>query len=196
MFCGNCGKQLEEAVNFCPVCGYKITELLKNSEEQLGNVIEEKTENDIEVLENENLEIDNSEEYRELNFYKHKMFSYMVYKRIQTNVKISSKKMLIYQEISPFFGKTRITEKEIFLDEIKSVTLRTSWDFWDALYAGIFVIFGFFNPLIFLLALLFGYCGYGKKIEIQVQNGTRFVIPSKKKNQEVSDLLSIIKVEK
>ena len=126
---------------------------------------------------------------REIKFCKKKMFSYMTYKTIYTNVKIFSDKMSVYQEVQGFFGKPHINTRDILISNIRTVDIRTVFDFWDTLYAVIFILLGFVIPFTFILAIMFAFCGYGKVAEIQLLDGSKFEIPFSKENNESNELL-------
>ena len=129
---------------------------VKNNVEQNGNVMND---------------------YQEFVFTKVKQLGKMTYKRIETNVKVFSDKMSIYQENSRLFKKKQIIEKEILLDAIQKAEINTVWDFWDSIYVIIFIALGFVSPVVFLLAIVCVFCAYGKEIELTLSDGTVFNIP-------------------
>ncbi|MBQ3543948.1 MAG: hypothetical protein IJA34_02995 [Lachnospiraceae bacterium] len=173
MFCTNCGYKFEDKYRYCPICGYESEEIQKEGEKLIIS------------------EINSSNNYEEIVFCKKKMFSYLVYKTVETNVKMFSRSMKIRQETFRFIGKNQIVEKEIFLAEIQNAEVHIVWDFWDTLYAVIFTILGFFEPVIFLIAIVCAYCGYGKDIEIRLLDGSKFNIPCEGKNAQVDKFLSV-----
>ena len=79
------------------------------------------------------------------------------------------------------------------LSEISEIGIKTKMDFWDTLYGVIFVFLGIFvNPIIFLLAVVCLYCGYGKIIQISTVNGKKYTIPSALKTDDVQKLLDLV----
>ena len=79
------------------------------------------------------------------------------------------------------------------LSEISEIGIKTKMDFWDTLYGVIFVFLGIFvNPLIFLLAVVCLYCGYGKIIQISTVDGKKYMIPSALKTDDAQKLLDLV----
>ena len=127
----------------------------------------------VEQEDNHNLKKD----YQEIVFTKAKQLGKLTYKRIETNVKVFSDKMTVYQETSRFLKKKQTIEKVILLDAIKIAEISTVWDFWDSIYVVICTILGFVEPALFLLAIVCAFCAYGKEIGITLSDGTVFTIP-------------------
>ena len=132
--------------------------------------------------------------HKKINFYKKKMLGYCVYKQVYTEVEISDYAMHISQKLNRIFRKPREIKEYISLTDIDNISIQTKMDFWDTLYGAIFVIFGFFHPLWFLIAAVFFFSGYGKTIRIKKRDGGEFLIPTDAKpDDEVQQIMSFIK---
>lgn len=146
--CKKCGATLREGAQFCAECGAPI-----------GYTPEQEV---------------NTQKF---NFQKGKMLGRVTYKRTSTNVEISSTSLKIRQTMKKIFRKEREEEKAIPLSQIKSARVHVVLDFWDTLYAAIFAVLGFFQPVLFLMAAVCLWCGYGREIEILTSNNDKIKIP-------------------
>ena len=164
MYCPYCGTKNNDDANFCQACGTYIRFEAQN----VSPSFEHET-NDINY-------------YQEIVFTKVKKFVKLTYKQTDTTLKIFSNKIDFYQEISHFFKKTQIIEKEILLYTISTFEIRTVWDCWDSVCVIYCSILGFlYEPVLLPLALIFAFRAYGKEILIKLSDGTTFTIPCSRK---------------
>lgn len=171
-YCEQCKKYIEnKEMKFCPDCGTVLV--------------------DREYSENQ--EKNDGESKDKLTFRKIKMLGYFTYRATTTEVEIKSFELRIKQTTNRFMLFKREHEKQIAFSDIQAIDLCTKMDFWDTLYAAVFVILGFTRPAIFLLAAIFAYTAYGKVIEIKLKDGNKFLIPFKGAEDEWKILLSSIK---
>lgn len=119
-----------------------------------------------------------------LTFSKKKMFTYYTYKWIETTMELNGDNIHIYQSVKRIFRKEYKTEFLFSIDDIKSVQICIEMDFWDTLYAFIFLIFSFFNPVFLILTVLFVYCGYGKVIKVEKKDRSNVNIPMEKQTED------------
>lgn len=174
MVCKKCGNVVEKAdAKFCPVCGWAFDD---------ENVSKEGT------TQKEKNRIN-----KKLVFEKKKMISYLVYKQTDTEVEIDNENIYCLQTVKKFLRKPRKSEENIKISNIKDIRTKIKMDFWDTLYAIIFVIFGIFAPVFFLVAALFLFCGFGRIIQIEKKDGGKYLIPSGFKTDDVQQLLDVIK---
>lgn len=174
MFCENCGKEVEETWNQCPYCSHP----LKDN----GNAkVAEQAETVSQTIADK------------LVFRKTKMIGMMTYSSVDTKITIEGQSVHFYQTISKILRSIKKVEVSFQLSEISEIGIKTKMDFWDTLYGVIFVFLGIFvNPIIFLLAVVCLYCGYGKIIQISTVNGKKYTIPSALKTDDVQKLLDLV----
>lgn len=162
--CEKCKKIIDDpTANFCPECGGKIIEIEKE---------------DSPILEAE-----------KLSFTKKKWFVWLVSKEFNTEVELTDMDLRINQTVKPFIRSAKQVQKNFLLSDIQMVEMKTKWDFWDLLYTFLFIVAGFSNHFIFLLALLFAYTAYGKIIKITLKSGEVFDIPLKGNAEEAQVLI-------
>jgi len=152
MFCTNCGSSISGDSEFCSSCGNQVTQPI-NTENKLNS------------------------EQQEYNFYKSKGIGRGVYKQIYTNVKCTDTNINIARKAVHFyFFKGKPENTYLKTDQIQSIGIVRTMDFWDTLYGIIFIIIGFLQPYLFILAVLCLWCAYGKKVRMTLKNGTNFDI--------------------
>lgn len=174
MFCEKCGKEVEETWNQCPYCSHPLKDN-GNAKVAEQDVTENQTTAD------------------KLVFQKTKMIGLMKYSSVDTKITIEGQSVHFYQTISKILRSIKKVEVSFHLSEISEIGIKTKMDFWDTLYGVIFVFLGIFiNPLIFLLAVVCLYCGYGKIIQISTVNGKKYTIPSALKTDDVQKLLDLV----
>lgn len=174
MFCENCGKEVEETWNQCPYCSHPL-----------------KDNSNVKVAEQD--ETVNQTTADKLVFRKTKMIGLMTYSSVDTKITIEGQSVHFHQTISKILRSIKKVEVSFHLSEISEIGIKTKMDFWDTLYGVIFVFLGIFiNPLIFLLAVVCLYCGYGKIIQISTVNGKKYTIPSALKTDDVQKLLDLV----
>lgn len=174
MFCENCGKEVEETWNQCPYCSHPL-----------------KDNSNVKVAEQD--ETVNQTTADKLVFRKTKMIGLMTYSSVDTKITIEGQSVHFYQTISKILRSIKKVEVSFQLSEISEIGIKTKMDFWDTLYGVIFVFLGIFvNPIIFLLAVVCLYCGYGKIIQISTVNGKKYTIPSALKTDDVQKLLDLV----
>lgn len=174
MFCEKCGKEVEETWNQCPYCSHPLKDN-GNAKVAEQDVTENQTTAD------------------KLVFQKTKMIGLMKYSSVDTKITIEGQSVHFYQTISKILRSIKKEEVSFHLSEISEIGIKTKMDFWDTLYGVIFVFLGIFiNPLIFLLAVVCLYCGYGKIIQISTVNGKKYTIPSALKTDDVQKLLDLV----
>ena len=114
-------------------------------------------------------------------------------KLVFRKINIEGQSVHFYQTISKILRSIKKVEVSFQLSEISEIGIKTKMDFWDTLYGVIFVFLGIFvNPIIFLLAVVCLYCGYGKIIQISTVNGKKYTIPSALKTDDVQKLLDLV----
>lgn len=126
----------------------------------------------------------------QLEFQKGTMIGNVTYRQVNTTVSISDTVLHIVKRTKKIFRHEKIEDRDFVIANITLAKVRTVLDFWDTLYAIIATILGFFNPLLFILALVCLWCGYGKIIELNITTGERYQIPVKGSAQEIEILLS------
>ena len=174
MFCENCGKEVEETWNQCPYCSHPLKD---NGNAKVA----------------EQAETVNQTNADKLVFRKTKMIGLVRYSSIDTEITIDGQNVLFYQTISKILRSIKKVKETFLLSEISEIGIKTKMDFWDTLYGVIFVFLGIFvNPLIFLLAVVCLYCGYGKVIQISTVDGKKYMIPSALKTDDAQKLLDLV----
>lgn len=169
-YCEKCKRDISnEGASFCPTCGGSL--VIKTDTMEESTTV--------------------SNECKKMSFQKKKMFTYLVYRCTSTEVTIENQMMHLSQTVKKIFRKERTTETNIPMTEIKDISIKTKMDLWDTLYGIIFIILGFFAPVFFLLAALFLFCGYGKIIQIEQNNGIKYLIPSDLKTDDVERLMTL-----
>lgn len=174
MFCENCGKEVEETWNQCPYCSHPLKDN-GNAKVAEQDVTENQTTAD------------------KLVFRKTKMIGLMTYSSVDTKITIEGQSVHFYQTISKILRSVKKVEVSFLLSEISEIGIKTKMDFWDTLYGVIFAFLGIFvNPLIFLLAVVCLFCGYGKVIQISTVDGKKYMIPSALKTDDAQKLLDLV----
>ena len=174
MFCEKCGKEVEETWNQCPYCSHPLKDN-GNAKVAEQDVTENQTTAD------------------KLVFQKTKMIGLMKYSSVDTKITIEGQSVHFYQTISKILRSIKKVEVSFQLSEISEIGMKTKMDFWDTLYGVIFVFLGIFvNPIIFLLAVVCLYCGYGKVIQISTVDGKKYMIPSALKTDDAQKLLDLV----
>ena len=174
MFCENCGKEVEETWNQCPYCSHPL-----------------KDNGNAKVV--EQAETVNQTTADKLVFRKTKMIGLVTYSSVDTKITIEGQSVHFYQMISKILRSVKKVEVSFLLSEISEIGIKTKMDFWDTLYGVIFAFLGIFvNPLIFLLAVVCLYCGYGKVIQISTVDGKKYMIPSALKTDDAQKLLDLV----
>lgn len=164
-YCEKCKREIaNEDASFCPACGGQLVSRIYKQEKA--------------PIENGSIK---------LSFQKKKMFTYLVYRQTNTEVNIENQMMHLSQTVKKVFRKAHTTEENISVADIKDISIKTKMDLWDTLYGIIFIIFGFFEPVFFLFAVVFLLCGYGKVIQIEKND----MIPSELKTDDVQHLMTI-----
>lgn len=102
----------------------------------------------------------------------------VTYRRIKTNAYIKDGVIYIEQSTKKIFRKERTVKIHIDMQKVVSSELKLALDFWDTLYAIIFAVLGFFRPILFIVAALCLFTGYGKSIIIKTDDGSKFKIPT------------------
>lgn len=199
-YCSNCGKKItEDNIRFCMECGAKLVDLKQQNTEAAQENMQVSTQEDtfVNTQENmqeqpvENMQMDQNNGVRRLEFCKRKMLGKFTYKMTSTVVDIDQGAMHIVQQVKRLFRKEQNTEELFQLSEINFITMQTKMDFWDTLYGIIFFILGFIEPICFLCAAIWFYCGYGKEVRIQLENGKNILIPSELKTESVEEIMKI-----
>lgn len=149
MFCAKCGAQVTG--KFCTNCGAVAS---------------------VETLPRSEMET------REFRLIKAKMLGTVTYKTTETTVTVSDEMVDIRMSVQKIFRKPQMTEQQIPMKKIQKVSVRTVWDFWDTLYALIFIALGFSAPVLFLGAIVCLWCGYGREVEIILDEGEKCRIPA------------------
>lgn len=174
MFCENCGKEVEETWNQCPYCSHPLKDNGNAKVAEQAEAVSQTTAD-------------------KLVFRKTKMIGMMTYSSVDTKITIEGQSVHFYQTISKILRSIKKVEVSFQLSEISEIGIKTKMDFWDTLYGVIFVFLGIFvNPIIFLLAVVCLYCGYGKIIQISTVNGKKYTIPSALKTDDVQKLLDLV----
>lgn len=174
MFCEKCGKEVEETWNQCPYCSHPLKD---NGNAKVA----------------EQAETVNQTTAEKLVFRKTKMIGLVTYSSVDTKITIDGQSVHFYQTISKILRSVKKVEVSFLLSEISEIGIKTKMDFWDTLYGVIFVFLGIFvNPLIFLLAVVCLYCGYGKIIQISTVDGKKYMIPSALKTDDAQKLLDLV----
>lgn len=160
--CKKCGAALNDDVQFCAECGTPIDCI---PEEESGHQM--------------------------FHFQKGKMLGELTYKRTNTEVEVSSTALKVHQTVKRIFRKEREEEKVLSFSQIKSACVHVVLDFWDTLYAVVFAVLGLFQPVLFLLAAVCLWCGYGREIEILTVDGDKVKIPLALGKGEAKKLVAI-----
>ena len=172
MFCENCGKEVEETWNQCPYCSHPLKDNGNAKVAEQAETVSQTTAD-------------------KLVFRKTKMIGMMTYSSVDTKITIEGQSVHFYQTISKILRSIKKVEVSFQLSEISEIGIKTKMDFWDTLYGVIFVGI-FVNPLIFLLAVVCLYCGYGKIIQISTVDGKKYMIPSALKTDDAQKLLDLV----
>lgn len=146
--CKKCGASIREGGAFCPNCGAAVEPLAT---------------------------IESSPQ--EFTFTKGKMIGNLTYKRTTTKVTLAGDQVTMVQTLNRIFRSEKNEKKSFLSSSVASIRSHTVLDFWDTLYAVVFVVLGFFQPLLFLLALICFWCGYGKEMEMSLASGEKVKIP-------------------
>lgn len=112
------------------------------------------------------------------SFDKGKMMGSVTYRRIKTNAYIKDGVIYIEQSTKKIFRKERTVKIHIDMQKVVSSELKLALDFWDTLYAIIFAVLGFFRSILFIIAAICLFSGYGKSIIIKTDDGSKFKIPT------------------
>lgn len=198
MFCIQCGKEIADNSKFCPNCGAQITATVNESTaesvtqaadtQNTETPIKEDTEQS--SVSNESSQSNEQLSDWQVSYQKNKMIGLVTYKRVHTDVTLTTTEI----SISKKAGRKK-EEKKAPLSEIQSIAYKKTYDFWDTLYAVIFTLltvccllcknWGGAGGLGLSAAVCF-FCGIGKEIAIQFQDGSVFHIPVKLQS-EVDD---------
>lgn len=184
MYCVKCGAENKETTIFCMECGekIKITEASESIEK-------------IKIMENVS---DNFEESKNYVFEKIKQIGMVTYKSIVTELNIKEDKLYI-NESSEWFGfiKGKSKNSSFNTNDINSVSFETTWDFWNLLYAIIFLILSVGSGIFWLVigSGILLYCAYGKKINITTNQNFRVSIAINKNNEDVKEFIELISQE-
>lgn len=185
MFCPKCGKPNEDSGKFCKFCG-----------SALGSQTTIETTKPID----ESSPI-NAADPKNFSFMKAKMIGYLTYLKIETKVEIGDKTLTIRKKNKPFGigGKDKVST--IQKSDIKGVMVRKRLDLIDGIYfivASILTLISavanltssdpnWISTLILLVvALICFYTGYGKVIEISLNNQKPIRILTQGKQNESS----------
>lgn len=177
--CANCGHELRENSKFCPKCGSSTLEQKEDRGELKGN------------------KKDKNEENKEVLYYeKTKMIGRLRYKIIRTEIRNDEDVLKISQKVHRFLRKEKENHLEMKLSEISSIELKTKMDFWDTLYAVLFGIMFLMNITDIgwlLLIAVFLYTGYGKILDLKMENGKNFEVPVNRMTEDIEKLQVLIK---
>lgn len=174
MKCKKCGAEIQQDASFCVECGTPV--------EQVEEVAET----------NNTVDLPSEDVIAETTFQKGTMLGNITYKRVTTRVAVTESGLQIEKKTKKIFRKEKIEERIIPFVQIESAQEHTALDYWDTLYAAAFVILGFmFNLGFLLLAAVFFWTGYGKKIVLTLRNGEKFSIPYKFGKNESASLIAL-----
>lgn len=185
MFCQNCGNELPDEAAFCPSCGKKVQE---TSEKNVDVLEEEKEQKDVMAA--------SSPEKWSQSYEKRKMIGTVVYKRIKTDVELSSSRLYIRKAT----GRKKYVEKNCNFGELLHVTQKKALDFWDGLYAVIAVVLavialmGAIVPAALVLLLIAAasvLTGYGNVVLLLFRDGSVFIVPMTR-SQDAQDLIGAL----
>lgn len=187
MFCTKCGKPLPDGSKFCPNCGTQIAEGVKEAPAETQDGIETKTserENAASTPEVSTQPCQDTESSDwEASYQKNKMIGLITYKKITTNVKLTSSEIFIEK-----LAGSKRTDKKASLADIQEITFQKTYDFWDTLYTIILAVLAICCLLVKnwggtaglgILAAVCFFSGIGKRIVLQFQDHSTFDIPVK-----------------
>lgn len=179
--CSSCGNEISEDTKFCSKCG--------------GNILEQREKNSMDILSEKE---DNTEEKNNKTFYfkKVKWIGRLKYKIIQTEARSNGNNLEIDQNIHRFLRKDKESHVKMKLSEISSIELKVKMDFWDVLYAVIFGVLFLMDvtnfPFLLVVAICL-YTGYGKILNLKMNNGLTFEIPVNGLTEDVEKFQSLIR---
>jgi DNA-directed RNA polymerase subunit M/transcription elongation factor TFIIS len=180
MKCENCGNDVREGARFCPKCGSSLLEQQQKSAENMVSA--------------DGISEDGQDE-KNFHFEKVKMIGRLRYKIIKTEVKISGEKVGIRQNIHRFLRKEKEDHINLKLSEINSMEVKTKMDFWDTLYAAIFgvmYLMDITDVVWLLLIAVFLYTGYGKILNLKMNNGMNYEIAVNGMSEDVEQFQKVI----
>lgn len=160
--CQKCGFSLEDDQKFCPKCGAQV---------EVPVVTEGAAQ--------------------EFSFLKKKMLGNLTYKRTTTKITVSGNQVAMTQTLNRLFRRERVVEKSFTTLAVEAVRTHTVLDFWDTLYTIIFVVLGFVQPAIFLLAAVCLWTAYGKEMELTLSGGEKVKIPYAGAKEDAETFLAL-----
>ncbi|MCC5910068.1 MAG: hypothetical protein JJT76_06485 [Clostridiaceae bacterium] len=150
----------------------------------------------MEVVNNEIVE----NTHQKFIFEKAKDFSYGSYVKILTEATIENNVLCIVEKKKWFgFFKGKHRQHTIPIDDVECISVESTWDFWDCVFAALFGIVALGNFLLFLITALFLFSAYGKKIEIKTKHNTKTYIQisdSSKDIETFTEAVNLAKVHK
>lgn len=193
MFCKECGKKIPDDSKFCPNCGAPAAALEELSAQEVTveaikdhpqSAAADKTT--VEKPDSSNPDmpegaLPEQDATWSGNYQKNKMIGLVTYKRIHTEITISTGEIALSQKA----GRKNPTETRAALSDLRQITKKSTFDFWDTLYAFIFLGIALICLLCSQLggaagaALLGAICfftGFGKEVSLQFGTGTEMRI--------------------
>lgn len=170
MYCNTCGLLVNEG-SFCTKCGAKATYEINVTKESHNEL---------------------SSEPKKFTFIRRKSIGRGELSRIISEVTITDSILTIKQQkIISYFFKQKPIESIHNVMDIASIKIVRTFDKSDTFFSIIFAILGFFNPLFFILTIIFFWVGMGKNIQITKSNGATISIPGEnsKSCSELSESL-------
>lgn len=153
MYCIKCGKLVDDDSKFCLSCGNRIK-------------IEDSSIDD---------KINNSE----FIFSRHKSLGRIDISHTISKINISNKILNINQQkINFYWFKKQPIETSHELSTITKIKVKKTVDISDLIFAILFILLGFVNPLNFLVSAILLWLGFGYKVIISKINGTYIEIPA------------------
>ena len=179
MTCKKCGAEILEDASFCVNCGAAV--------EQPAQVSETK-----ETLNLPSEDVKVEQVKSESTFQKRTMLGNITYKRVTTRVAITESGLQIEKKTKKIFRKEKTEERVIPFSQMHSASIHTVLDYWDTLYGVAFTVLGFlFHWSFFLLAIVFFWCGYGKKMQFVLKSGEKYSFPYKSGKEEAIALANL-----
>lgn len=179
MFCSKCGSQMQQDNKFCPTCG-------NETESTLDVVCETEIKTVIKQVEPKT--------------YSFKRSKYLLgytavrYCTVYTDITIDNKEVQVEQWKSTFFKKYGRHSESIAAQDLNAVTIEKVYSWGWIVYLLICLGLGFFNPILWLFALVALLFLKRKKIYVFHKNG-RIHIPDEGNigMEKVKDMVEALK---